>query len=512
VANRTRSIAVGFAVVALATAFASSSYAQETRGESSGDSAPSASKSPPATSTGTQAPASKAPPHPEVIDTRPYAEAKAAAEKEDKWFLVKATAVWCMPCKQMDRTTMVDPKVVEWLKKNAIIVSVDVDKEPALAKSLEIAAMPTTIAFRKGEEFDRIVGMRAAAPFLAWLEGMAQGKKSIEAVRARAAARPDGTIDVDARCEEAQALVQARKYAEATAAYEWLWRHMLEHDPSMGGVRISFMATNMQELAARSPDAKTRFTALRDEAAKGLADEKVDARLLGDWIVLNKVIGDDKATLDWFDRVKGDRRWRELVRRQVYLRELLMENGRLGDYGALIEDPVEEIRDNHRVASFDHGMPEGIDAEQKAGMLESMHLYWREQCAVVYAAVLAAGREEEALAAAKEAMKFDSGAAMVKSLVAKALEADQARQVQIEWIDAALAASKATEGDAAPKPPEGAASMSSDDANSRALAALPRLRSKAAAALKSAESAAPKAPGAGSTGTPSSGTPPKSTP
>jgi thiol-disulfide isomerase/thioredoxin len=110
---------------------------------------------------------------PPVFDQRPYAEAKAAAAAEGKWFIVKATAVWCGPCKQMDKTTWRDEKVVAWCEANAIVVAVDVDQEPSLAKELAVEGMPTMIAFREGQtEAARVLGFRPAGDFLAWLENL----------------------------------------------------------------------------------------------------------------------------------------------------------------------------------------------------------------------------------------------------------------------------------------------------------------------------------------------------
>ncbi len=117
---------------------------------------------------------------PPVFDKRPYAEAKKAAEDEKKWFIVKGTAVWCGPCKDMDKTTWRDDKVVKWLEKNAIVVALDVDKEKKLAEGLGIEAMPTMIAFKDdGKEFARVVGYKSPEAMLAWLDGVAKGERSI---------------------------------------------------------------------------------------------------------------------------------------------------------------------------------------------------------------------------------------------------------------------------------------------------------------------------------------------
>jgi thioredoxin-like negative regulator of GroEL len=122
--------------------------------------------------TGGGAPATR----PAVFDTRPYAEAKVAAESEGRLLVVKATADWCPPCKQMDATTWRDEKVVAWFKDNGIAVAVDVDRETATAKELGVEAMPTMIAFKGGREVGRRVGYMSAADLLAWTGGLAKAE------------------------------------------------------------------------------------------------------------------------------------------------------------------------------------------------------------------------------------------------------------------------------------------------------------------------------------------------
>jgi len=107
-----------------------------------------------------------------AFDTRPYAEAKQAAEAEGKWFIVKATAVWCPPCQQMNAKSWPDPEVIAWIKENGIAVAVDVDREGSIAKDLGVEAMPTIIAFHQGKEVDRFVGMKSSGQLRDWLRGL----------------------------------------------------------------------------------------------------------------------------------------------------------------------------------------------------------------------------------------------------------------------------------------------------------------------------------------------------
>ncbi len=385
---------------------------------------------------------------PPIFDKRPYAEAKKAAEEGKKWLIVKATAVWCQPCKRMDATTWRDEQVVKWLKANAIAVVFDVDKEKTRAKELSIEAMPTMIAFKEGKEFDRVVGYQSPEEFLVWLEGIARGEKAITAIRARAGDRdaPEGKVDVQARLDLARKLAQDGKLDEATDEYVWLWQHMLEHDQSYYGVRGSFMASDMKRLAGKHAAAKKKFTALRDEITPKLDGEKVEAEAMEDWVTLNDVIGDTKATLEWYDKVKDQPRWLPLVKRvSRNLRELFIAQKRWADVGRLYARPVEELEQQHALcAMMPKGQPpEGLPEEERKRLEDMPNEMLRQEAGILYAGLLAAGREEEAGKLAKRARELDESAAMVAELVGRALEAGQARAQHLEWIDQCGKADKA---------------------------------------------------------------------
>ena len=56
---------------------------------------------------------------PPLFEDLSFEEARARAAAQDKYLLVDATAIWCHPCRQMDATTWLDPRVATWCKEHA---------------------------------------------------------------------------------------------------------------------------------------------------------------------------------------------------------------------------------------------------------------------------------------------------------------------------------------------------------------------------------------------------------
>jgi len=122
----------------------------------------------------------------------------------------------------MDRTTWLDAGVVAWIHAHAIAFQLDVDAHGAAAKKLSVTAMPTVIAFRDGEEIDRVVGFQKAEQMLKWLDGLAHGVTSLDTMRADITTKPD---DAPLRLQYARMLVAAGRLEEAMPEYVWLWKH-----------------------------------------------------------------------------------------------------------------------------------------------------------------------------------------------------------------------------------------------------------------------------------------------
>ncbi len=387
---------------------------------------------------------------PPVFQRLSFAKAREKAESESRLLIVKATAEWCKPCKMMDKTTWVDEEVVAWIGAHAVAIQIDVDKQPKTARGLKVRAMPTMIAFKGEAEIDRIVGYKEAGELLEWLENVRKGKTSVDVLREEAGERagPDGKVDVQKRLDLARALTNAGKLDEATEEYLWLWDNMLTHDRSFYGVRLSFMASEMAELAKEHPPAREKFVALRARYEEGLAENPGSVEERADWIALNEVVGETRRTLEWFDKAKDDPKQREVLDRMDHsIEELLLKEGRWADLGRSIRDPLRKIQQAYWLHGAGSAAADpGADAQQAAEMKEVRLRMWRVEVATVYAALLAAGRDDEAKKVIEQAMTSLPDVKTRVAAIGMALEAGEPRSEHIEWAEEAAKAGEATDG------------------------------------------------------------------
>lgn len=371
----------------------------------------------------------------------PYDQALEQAKATHKLLIVDFMAEWCGPCKVMDKGTWPDPEITKWVGEHAIAIQVDVDENEKLARSMHINAMPTVVVFRDGEEFDRVVGLRQPEELLAWLRGVEEGKRAADSLVGQAGDRaaPDGAVDIQARMQLARSLADAGQTEKATEEYLWLWDHMLEHNPAYYGVRLSFLVADMGRLARRDDKARAAFAGLRNalEARLRSGDATMDNLL--EWIVLNDELGDADRTLAWYDRVKSDPEAAESVARVEFrLRDVLERYGRWADMGRILRNPVFEA--NRRLALLDKAADgPDVEGDLKARVQAAVESGAYKNLGALYAACLAAGREDDAERIATLLLaRLDTADARLV-LVSTALEARQARPVMRDWLDQAAA-------------------------------------------------------------------------
>jgi tetratricopeptide (TPR) repeat protein len=124
--------------------------------------------------------------HAEVAwETGSWDDILTKAAKEDRFVFVDFYAVWCGPCKRLDKITYQDEAVGEFMN-TMLNVKYDAEKDfgEELADKYKVAVYPTLILFGPdGKEVDRAVGYLAPEEFIETIQGYTRGIGTIAALR-----------------------------------------------------------------------------------------------------------------------------------------------------------------------------------------------------------------------------------------------------------------------------------------------------------------------------------------
>ncbi|NIM16010.1 MAG: thioredoxin fold domain-containing protein [Candidatus Aminicenantes bacterium] len=89
---------------------------------------------------------------------------------------------WCPPCKRLTKTTFVDPKMINYFKKeNYVLIKVNPEKDRAAENKFKVYSYPTLVIFNaKGNEIDRILGYQSTEELVKALEDLKKGIGTLE--------------------------------------------------------------------------------------------------------------------------------------------------------------------------------------------------------------------------------------------------------------------------------------------------------------------------------------------
>ncbi len=112
-----------------------------------------------------------------------YKEATEESIRDGKPILVRVTAVWCGPCRQMKQLTFADSRVVDIVQAGFVPLMIDADENPEMVTKFHVEAFPTTIVIAPDQtELKRMAGFQSANDLFSALLPLS---KSQPAVRKR---------------------------------------------------------------------------------------------------------------------------------------------------------------------------------------------------------------------------------------------------------------------------------------------------------------------------------------
>ncbi len=377
-------------------------------------------------------------------------EARERALREHRLLVIDTTASWCAPCRQMEKTTWQDPRVIDWIAANAIAVQVDVDRLREVSEALEIRAMPTIVLFRDGVEIDRSTGLQPPTGLLAWLEWARQQRPgagttpldlSVERVPYEAVPDVGGDLPL-LRGMQADADMAAGRLDRALSNIEWLWVHGAEKSPSYSGVRLSFLVSTMQKLAGRHEPARDSFGRFLDSAQAEVDAGHVSFEVWRDWLGLCKVSGAESRIDGWYEAHRDPDGSIDAGRycKAGWIAESLFEHlaraGRYADAGRLYRWPTACLEE---AIAFDQMIAEASADGASGAAIRVIEALGRDddrlrrKASTLSAALIAADRLDEAREVARLLLgRLDDGESR-KALVRWALDWARPLPDHVRW-------------------------------------------------------------------------------
>lgn len=332
---------------------------------------------------------------------------QAATDK--KVILIDFFTTWCGPCKLLDNTTWTDAKVATLLAEKAIALKIDAEKETTLAGKYKVNAYPTILILRAdGTIIDQLVGYRSPEVFVSEFNAALSGKTALS--RATEDAAANGGLDPMKRQTLGRELARSGRNEEALKEFLWCYDEGLKYRPSYVGVRSSYLLGDIARLGREYPPALAALKERRDLAEKSLSTDPKNRVAAGEYASLNHALEEDRTTLTYFDKLRGDSPIRRSLGYHIF--DLLLDAKRYKD--------AAEVRPYHFfLGTFEEGiahLKEMDTTKLPNGAAEMLRKYEVESAAKEVEALAGAEIQDDADTLIKKVLAFDHSAAAVATL------------------------------------------------------------------------------------------------
>ncbi|WP_328592182.1 tetratricopeptide repeat protein [Sandaracinobacter neustonicus] len=143
--------------------------------------------------------------------------------------LVRFTADWCGPCKQL--APLIDKAVAEVGHGRVSQVVIDIDRQRLIAEQFRIQSVPTVYAFVGGQPVDGFVGAKSEREIKAWIEKLLTALPPTEE-----------EVSLDALIEAANELLAAGEAEQAAQAFAALAQEAPDRADVLAGFARALIA------------------------------------------------------------------------------------------------------------------------------------------------------------------------------------------------------------------------------------------------------------------------------
>ena len=339
-----------------------------------------------------------------------FDEALTAAKQAKNVVFIDFFTTWCAPCKELDRVTWKDERVVVWLTEKTIALKIDAEDEIDLAKRFGVDGYPTLLFVDPaGTERGRIVGFREPEEFLSEAADVLHGVTECERLQRELETAPN---DPSLRRRYGTALAREGHFEEALREYLWCYDKGMAHAPDFRSVRTSFLLADIVRLGKNYPAA---FAALREReaaarervlAGEGGATEAIEVASIC------RDLREKERVLELWDGLAAEDRLDAPMRQALFdhVVDLLLAAGRHADVLAGVGDVFAYL--DGKLQFFEMATADLSDQSLRDFMLRTTLV----DTAKVYGALLGA-KDERGPLFAERVLAFDASALAFSRLV-----------------------------------------------------------------------------------------------
>lgn len=321
---------------------------------------------------------------PAVFKRGAFEEVQARAK--DGYLLIDFSASWCGPCQRMEKTTWVDPSVVEWLQGNVKVAYVDGQERKDLKEKFRVQSYPTFVLMKGDVEIDRTSGFQDSDQLLGWLQNAMKGITRLQKAQEKL---------IDAQQELYAIHFGQGDFAQATRYLVELWFHAPD---TYRAVKYSYWSSELKALVERHEPAVAPFLERAQVLQVSLESPDASPALLEEWWAIMGALGKQESLVNYYLERSKDPRFHPLLKtRSEQAFGLLVERQEWLEAGRLLSDPVsffqERLSEAERVLNLSR---EDLAPETHSQL--RAHLYKKNQTlkSHLLRALRAADRDQEA--------------------------------------------------------------------------------------------------------------------